>query len=613
MGRIKILDTNTANGIAAGEVVERPSSVVKELVENSIDAGSTVISVEITDGGIRLIRVSDNGCGMDHDDAINAFVCHATSKLSELDDLYTLNTMGFRGEALSSIASVSRIQLTTREPGSEYSSDVVFEAGKLISSEKTSNPVGTSIEVRDLFYNLPARYKFLKKDHTEAQYITILCQRFVLIRPDISFRLIKNGKEIIHSPGNNDLKSALYCVYGKDIVNNCIPLEHTNDQIVVRGYAGKPSIARARRVEQTIFVNDRLIRSKIVSSAIDEAYRTLLMKGKYAFVILMIYVPSNLIDVNVHPQKSEVRFWNDSVIFRTVYHALHGALMSASLTSNYDFPAGKPTAFATDNHNISISESAEINGASLIEPIASFSRDSYYQDQIQSSASSYSGSYSVAENQSSVPQYTSNNTAERDCMLHELANSRYIGVVFSTYILMESSTSLIILDQHAAHEKILFEKLLKKRRESDEEPVASQDLISPIMITLSISDTIFVSDHSQHLKKIGFSFDVMGDREIALRSVPAFTDDENIVSVFLSVIESLTSESEMTDEKLLLSLSTAACKAAVKGHDRLLYPEIKGLIDDLVLLDNPFHCPHGRPIIVLFSQKELEKEFKRIL
>ena len=620
MSRIKLLDELTANGIAAGEVVERPASVVKELIENALDAGASVISVEITDGGIKMIRVTDNGCGMDEEDAIAAFACHATSKLTTLDDLESLSTMGFRGEALSSIAAVSKITLKTRQVGEKYGTKVDVEAGKVIRRETHAGVWGTTVEVRDLFYNLPARYKFLKKDQTEAQYITVLCERFALVRPDVSFRLVKNGKEILHTPGNNDPRSALYCVYGSDVVCNCIPIDSANDKIKVRGFAGKPVLARSGRGEQTIFVNDRIIRSKTISAAIDEAYKTLLMRGKYAFVVLMIYVPSALIDVNVHPQKAEVRFWNDSEVFRSVYHALQGALMTESFipevlpsTEASDSKANRPETDAVlalnTNETKEYSTKTETNPQILADRAGSVRIGIPTEDP----GLTRQASLTHEDSRGDRPERDTGTSSARDKALTEVTNARIIGVLFSTYILLESEENLILLDQHAAHEKVLFEKLLKEDSLRDNSTVPSQKLIAPSIVTLTASDTEFAEENLSKYRELGFDFDRIGLREIAIRYAPSFLEERNINPVFIDVTESIRTQTDASDDQYLLSLATAACKAAVKAHDHLDPQEIRALINSLTELDNPFSCPHGRPIIIRYSRKTLEKEFKRIL
>ncbi|MBP8988954.1 MAG: DNA mismatch repair endonuclease MutL, partial [Clostridia bacterium] len=330
MSRIIQLDQQTANSIAAGEVVERPSSVVKELIENALDAGASVVTTEINQGGIQSIFVTDNGCGMDESDALLAFGRHATSKLKEIDDLATLMTMGFRGEALASIAAVSRVTLETRESGSTQGTRVIIEGGALLEQQPIGCSEGTRIRVENLFYNVPARFKFLRKDSTEAGYVADVVEKMALARPDVSFRLISNQQELLHTPGNNDLHSTLYAVLGKQTAQGCLPVEATEGPVSVSGLIGRPDITRGNRGQQCVFVNGRLIRSRIITAALDEAYKTRLMKGRYAIAVLFLSIPTRLVDVNVHPQKLEVRFWNDSEVFRCVYHAVQSALQAGS-------------------------------------------------------------------------------------------------------------------------------------------------------------------------------------------------------------------------------------------------------------------------------------------
>lgn len=646
MGRIHELDAATANGIAAGEVVERPSSVVKELIENAIDAGATVITIEITGGGISLIRISDDGCGMDEDDARLAFLCHATSKLNTLDDLFSLHSMGFRGEALSSIAAASRVNLKTRQPGAETGTEVVLEAGQTMRVMPTGGPSGTRIEVRDLFFNLPARYKFLKKDQTEAQYIAALCERFALIRPDISFRLISQGKELLHTPGNNDSISSLYSIYGKQIVDQCIPINESYGELTITGFAGKPEIAKSSRGDQVIFVNDRLIRSKVISSAIDEAYKTMLMKGRYAFLILSIRIPSQLLDVNVHPQKAEVRFWNDSEVFRAIFHCLHNALLSVNhvvdpqmlfganakdIAASHpeDIPFESPFMEVPSSDSPTTTNADEMAASGEVYPDLAASTTEPALIQLKSSYSypvqpqlhevtDGNTSYQEYEPESrlnivSPADYINEQSAPYGFVMSDLLNARIIGVAFATYILLEMDRYLVLLDQHAAHEKILFEKLVKENEETGSKKIRTQPLLVPEFITLTTSDMLFVQEMEGLLEKTGFVFEPMGDREIILREVPVVERPYKPSDAFRNTVESLRRETPKTDEALLLILATSACKAAVKGHDRLDELEIKGLISDLSQLNNPYHCPHGRPIIIRLSRKDLEKEFKRIV
>ena len=658
MSRIHILDAATSNAIAAGEVIERPMSIVKELMENSLDAGATQITVEIQDGGIRLIRVRDNGCGMDEEDAKTAFICHATSKIRTLDELFSLHSMGFRGEALASIAAASRGTLSTKEPLAEKGTCVKYEGGQFISCEPIGMPSGTTVEVRDLFYNLPARFKFLKKDQTEANYIQVLVERFILCHTDVSFKFIKNGKTVLQSPGNCDEQSALYSVYGKDIVSACRPIDSNIDGITVKGFAGLPKISRASRSEQIIFVNQRLIRSKTITSAIDAAYTNMLMKGKYAFVILDIYIPSQDLDVNVHPQKAEVRFSNESMIYRAVYHALVNTLSQEAMSVDYSFgkdssekaPAGDAPATpavsapVVSNHvapapkaetpkadysknigfqNLYFTEPRKEYSVSDTAPKAPVTFAPTVKEPVMPELPDVTESPAPSDvsevKQEAVQEVTQQELPEvqelvpqtREESLHELVSSRVIGTLFDTYILMESTDrTLIMVDQHAAHEKVLYEKLVAMEMEKK---VVSQPLLAPAVVSLSRSDINFIEEHEQELSDIGFEISSLGDNELAIRSVPAEIDPQNVSSAFIDMIDEWMNASKTRNDALILSLATSACKAAVKGHDKLHDIEIKGLLEDLSKLKDPYHCPHGRPIVIRLSEKEIEKEFKRIV
>ena len=662
MSRIQILDAATSNAIAAGEVIERPMSIVKELMENSIDAGATQITVEIADGGITLIRVRDNGCGMDEEDAQKAFICHATSKLRSLDELFSLHSMGFRGEALASIAAAARVTLSTKEPLAEKGTCVRYEGGKFISCEPIGMPSGTTVEVRDLFYNLPARFKFLKKDQTEANYIQVLIERFILCHTDVSFKFIKNGKTVLQSPGNYDPSSAHYSVYGKEICSACRPINSTIDGITVKGFVGLPKIARASRSEQIIFVNQRLIRSKTITSAIDSAYTNMLMKGKYAFVILDILIPSSDLDVNVHPQKAEVRFSNESMIYRAVYHAIVNTLSAETMSVEFEFNKGdnqketnnaaplqapvptaakseitvaaeqKPEVSDRPSPAVSVPESTPVS-----KPSVDYSKNIGYSNlYFKQQEKAYNVAETVSapvigikepEVQSEVkpeilpeakqePDPAVENILDmvpqsREESLHELTSSRVIGTLFDTYILLETEDhTLLMIDQHAAHEKVLYEQLVAQELEKN---VVSQPLIAPVIVSMSRSDISFIEEHSKDLEDIGFEVSSMGDSELAIRSVPAQVDPQSVSSDFIEMVDEWMHESKTRKDALILSLATSACKAAVKGHDKLHDIEIKRLLEDLSVLKDPYHCPHGRPILIRLPEKEIEKEFKRIV
>ena len=574
MSRIHILDAATSNAIAAGEVIERPMSIVKELMENSLDAGATQITVEIQDGGIRLIRVRDNGCGMDEEDAKTSFICHATSKIRSLDELFSLHSMGFRGEALASIAACSRVTLSTKEPLAEKGTCVKYEGGQFVSVDSVGMPSGTTVEVRDLFYNLPARFKFLKKDQTEANYIQVMVERFILCHNDVSFKFIKNGKTVLQSPGNCDPSSALYSVYGKEIVNSCRPIDSTIDGITVKGFAGLPKISRASRSEQIIFVNQRLIRSKSITSAIDAAYTNMLMKGKYAFVILEIYIPSQDLDVNVHPQKAEVRFSNESLIYRAVYHALANTLSQEAMSVEYSFGTSSSEKAPSDMIPSTPSVPAPVISHPFVQDVKNAPQKTDYSKNIGFQNLYFNEpkkEYSVSDNTPKAPSFSTPSVSEpsmpelpdaneisapsdipeleqvpisevqeilpqtRQESLHELVSSRVIGTLFDTYILMESmDRTLIMIDQHAAHEKVLYEKLVAMEMKKN---VVSQPLLAPAVVSMSRSDINFIEEHEQELCDIGFEISSLGDNELAIRSVPAQIDPQNVSSAFIDMVD----------------------------------------------------------------------------
>ncbi len=627
MGLIRILDPQTANSIAAGEVVERPASVVKELTENALDAGATTITVSIRNGGILSISVTDNGCGLDPDDALNAFTRHATSKIWLIEDLDTIGTLGFRGEALASIAAVSKVTLKTRQPGDTVGTQVRIEGGELLSHGPTGCPEGTSILVEQLFYNTPARFKFLKKDSTETSAIAEIMERLILARPDVSFRLLANGQELVHSPGNNDLLSAIYAVYGKRQAATCVPITGESGPLTVSGYAAMPDGARHNRSGQTVLVNRRWIRSKTVTAAIDEAYKSRLMKGRFAFVVLKLDLPPALVDVNVHPQKLEVRFWKDGDVFSSVYQAIVAALNEHSgilapeksateehleetsenvITQNMQLPNETPkpayddisATYGPNNNILSLHDKAADAPA---EAVVRTDKSDYSPDKSDQSAPSYE--------QLTI---TSSSYADTVLKVADLTEARIIGTLFDTYVLLEWTDELLLIDQHAAHEKIIYERLRQARREKREQMI--QPLLSPQTIAVTPAERIMIESEQPFFQSIGFDLEAFGNRSVILRTIPdlqsARIDPELALRTALQLlVKDRPSGPEEVDELLY----QIACKAAVKAHDRLSMLEIQQLIADLIPLENPYTCPHGRPVIIRQSRLEIEKKFKRVL
>ncbi|MGI6333589.1 MAG: DNA mismatch repair endonuclease MutL [Saccharofermentanales bacterium] len=613
---IHILDQQTANSIAAGEVVERPASVVKELVENALDADASVITIEFVQGGIVSIRVTDNGRGMGSDDAMLAFSRHATSKIAKIEDLDSIATMGFRGEALASISAVAKVRLETRRLTDDKATYVVVHGGEMLDSGWTGSPTGTSVLVENLFYNVPARFKFLRKDTTEAGAIIDLVERMALARSDVSFRLLSNNQEILHTPGNNDLISTVYAVYGKTTATACLPVNSTQPPLSLKGLIGRPDLCRNNRSRQSFFVNGRLVRSRTITAALDEAYQTLLMKGKYAVAVLFLDLPSNLVDVNVHPQKMEVRFWSDQDVFRMVYHSLRGLLISQAGIN----------VLPTDENQRELRELQEtvpITKEAVGLPLRETAQPTTMPDQrgdykaIDEQESSTLSMESVVEEQTPIASAPQPLESQPPLLkINDLDRSRLIGQLFNTFLLLELDQELLLIDQHAAHEKVLYEALLARRRQalSQNRPVATQTLLVPIILELSKRELQMLRQEQERLASFGFDFDFFGESSVALRSCP--DDGGNRLQpeqAFRLVLDTLIENLPKSGEDAGETLFDLACKAAVKAHDNLKFAEIERLLHDLKQLENPYQCPHGRPVIIRITRYELEKRFKRIV
>lgn len=680
MGKIQRLDIQTANRIAAGEVVERPASVIKELCDNSLDAGASIISIEIENGGIQQMRVTDNGMGMDEDDARLAFAAHATSKLVSITDLDSLVTMGFRGEALASIASVSKIELITRQKGTDHALKLELEAGEVINTSVLGAPVGTSICVTNLFFNTPARYKFLKKDTTEAAKIVEVVERLALSRPDVSFKFIQNGKVTLHTPGNNDLNSAVFAVFGSKIAQDLIPIKGSDDNILqIEGLIGQPGAARNSRAWQLIFVNQRPIKSPIIAHAIDEAYRGRLMKGKHPFALIKLQLPQNLVDINVHPQKLEVRFWDQNEVYRTVYRCLKLALedhvlppgdwsslqenqvpharpsistdskkdFTGETLSTADFPLtvtkdriGAPnlrlneathsaTSFQEEEHTY-IENKGFFPSSTLSKLKDAFDKTDIQLNPLHTSLGVEREASFISDAQISTSEFQLKATSQQHFLENEpthfgfpaeeqpilrLSRLPIIGQAFRTYIMLEEKDKLWLVDQHAAHEKILFEKLYANFKSGKQQV---QPLLIPMDIELKQSDKQCLFMHQEMFKRLGYEFEDFGAQSIILRAVPASQQQMDPLLSLLAVLDYLQNEHEIEREDWLDHqaydiLAEVACKAAIKGNDNLGLLEQKALLEELETLEQPYNCPHGRPIVIMISKYELEKKFKRIL
>lgn len=674
MPEIHVLDQDTINQIAAGEVIERPASVVKELLENAIDAKATAVTVEIRDGGLSVIRITDNGCGIEPEQIPTAFLSHATSKIRDASDLVTIASLGFRGEALSSIAAVAKVELITRTPGSISGSRYRIEGGKEVGLEEVGAPEGTTFLVRDLFFNTPARRKFLKTPATEASHVAGLVEKIALSHPEISFRFIQNNQTKLFTSGNGNLKDIIYAVYGREIAQNLVPVAGGADPITVGGFIGKPVIARSNRSFEVYFINGRYIRNGLIGKAVEDAYKPYMMQHKYPFTMLSFTVDPSFIDVNVHPSKLELRFRNDETVYRTVYHTISVLLSGQELIPEVDLekesdrkaqepapdragapaglravrfrdafpapaapiPAVKPAGqehmpAETAVNAVPAAASEEVTApadttAETTVPENAAPADIPKETAMPTAASEAPALRPVPSPASVTPSriseqrlpYVTDKKPEQMTMFTEKLltpearkHHRIIGQLFSTYWLVEFGENLYIIDQHAAHEKVQYERTIKSLRDRS---YTSQMLNPPAVVTLTGEEQLMLQKYGEEFRHLGFEAEPFGGNDFALRAVP-----DNLFSVdkgelFLEILDSLTAESGMvTGETLNHRIATMSCKAAVKGNNRLSLKEAEELIDELLTLDNPYACPHGRPTIISMSRTELEKKFKRIV
>ncbi len=639
MGRINILDTKTANAIKAGEVIERPVSVVKELIDNAIDSGASRIIVEFAGGGISLIRVTDDGCGMDREDAQKAFLIHATSKLHKIEDIYSLSTMGFRGEALASIAACSDVTLTTCLKGGKQGTQVVYEDGSLKGVYDSPESTGTTIEVRNLFKNLPARYKFLKKDSTEGMYITGLIEKLAVIAPEISIKLIKDGATLFTTPGNGNALDAVYAVYGKETAKALVPVSFKYESGRIEGFTGLTSFVRGNRGLQVVYVNGRLIHSKTVSAAIDEAYKNAVMKNKFPVCFLMIYCEPGTVDVNVHPQKSEVKFSNDSDIFRLVYHGIKDALnkngeagmtfsgIAEKVSEEADSATQLRFDFSTTNTKAQEKPSTPATAHKLVQPqgdpaaanrllkiLSDFKPDidalkENTDEPVPSSEPAPTEAEGIFE--SPAPAIIEDKQENRTLTdIDRLASADFVGIIFSTYIILQNEDVCFIVDQHAAHERVLYEEFMVKKKPGAVPAV--EQVLTPQILTLSWEDYSFVEDNLDRFRDNGFELEMLGDRQVAVRTVPLGKAGKQS-EVFEAILTDLKREVPSKSDIWYQLIQTTACKAAIRAGDKITEQEAMKLIESLSKLEDPYHCAHGRPTFFTVSKKDYEKNFKRIV
>ena len=729
MGKIVLLDDSTINKIAAGEVIERPASVVKEVMENSIDAGATAITVEIRNGGISYIRVTDNGKGIMQDDLEIAFERHATSKLRSAEDLDDIKSMGFRGEALASIASIAKVTLDSKTADSYTGYEVVVEGGRILSKEEAGCANGTSITIENLFYNTPVRYKFLKKDFTESGYIEDVVTRIALVHPEIAVKLINTGKTVIQTSGNGEIKPVIYNIYGKEIADNLIDIDYTYDDIIVKGVIGKPVISRSNRSNQLFFVNNRFVKDKALSGAAEQAFKGFVTIGKHGFLVLNIDMDPRKVDVNVHPAKLEVRFQEETKIFKAIYHAIREGLLKGDLvadTESIDKIDEEKTRYSTEN--INLNPKIENTGSSIFRDMAAKSafNNSFTQDvkQLNTLATDLKATTST-ENTSSSPSTawqkndesadekekkseqtfedvmaklnrmqnvisavkedvtttdevaTSDNsnsfqtsatelpkienqtsqsynvndtnfmemyektfgisakkeekeedtldvsqefkpiTAENNVSVFEGESSyatkpvyKYIGIAFNTYIIIEMKSDLYIIDQHAAHERIMYEKIRQNYYNNDTKD--SQLMLLPDIITLTHKEMGIYRDNKELFQRAGFMVEEFGENTVKLSGVPDVLLDLETKELFLETLDEINTVARTAKREIEEKfISTVACKAAVKAHMVLERQEVIQLLDRLLQLPNPFTCPHGRPTAIKMTRNDIEKKFSR--
>lgn len=703
MPEITLLSQETIDKIAAGEVVERPSSVVKELVENAIDAKATAVTVEIKEGGISFIRITDNGCGIERPQVPLAFLRHSTSKIRSVEDLFNISSLGFRGEALSSIAAVAQVELITKTYGELTGTRYVIEGGRERENEEVGAPDGTTFIVRNLFYNTPARQKFLKTAQTEGNYIGDLMERLALSHPDVSFKFISNGQTKMHTSGNSNEKDLIYHIYGRDITAAVLPVHVENEFFTVHGFVGKPVISRGNRNYESYFINGRYIKSALLSKAIEEAYRGFMMQRQYPFCVLYFTMDAERLDINVHPTKMELRFSNNEEIYKALYQAIRDALthrefipdvpvdekreekrrpIEASIPEPFEkrriqqirnavawdspyerkYPEREHKPPEAASARQAVREETAPEAASTTQPEAKrpvaenqsvFDKllarggqtpglvkepDTYRTDAISDDRLSVSESAGIAgarssagstgsagvgsstESTGTAPGGLDGGVYEQQTFLAEdtgffteqaAKKHRIIGQLFDTYWLIEYEDKLFVIDQHAAHEKVLYEKTMARVRTKE---FVSQTISPPVILTLGLQEQEMLERYGEQIRSFGYEIEPFGGKEYAINAIPADFESVDMKSMFIDLLDDFSNLSGREAPELILEkVASMSCKAAIKGGDSISRPEAERLIDELLSLENPYHCPHGRPTIISMSKYEIEKKFKRIV
>jgi DNA mismatch repair protein MutL len=637
MPEIMLLNQETIDKIAAGEVVERPSSVVKELVENAIDAKATAVTVEIKEGGISFIRITDNGCGIEKKQVPIAFLRHSTSKIRSVEDLLSIHSLGFRGEALSSIAAVSQVELITKTYDELTGTRYVIEGSKEVENEEIGAPEGTTFIVRNLFYNVPARRKFLKTAQTEAGYISDLMERMALSHPDVSFKFINNGQTKLHTSGNGNEKDLIYHIYGRDITSAVLKVEHETELFKLRGFIGKPIISRGNRNYENYFINGRYIKSALIAKSIEEAYKGFMMQHQYPFCVLYFEMNSGLLDVNVHPTKMELRFSQNEEIYRSLFEIIRNTISHRDFIPEVpvqeekketipSVPKHTPEPFEIKRRNQEafFEKMKQTNASPLTvqeenlfaKPVTESDTEKVTDNLTESDMGIVLDTKEVSHTKSSDAAivYEQQNLEQLDShFLTKDARKKHkiIGQLFDTYWLIEYEDKLFIIDQHAAHEKVLYERTMKRISDKN---FSSQTISPPIILTLSNDEVQALETYAEQLTTFGYEIEPFGGKEYAITAIPADFTDIDMKTMFIEMLDDFANISGRDAPNLIMEKAASmSCKAAVKGNNHLSRPEIEALIDELLELDNPYNCPHGRPTIISMTKYEIEKKFRRIV
>ena len=647
MAKIELLTQETIDKIAAGEVVERPASVVKELVENALDAGATAITVEIKEGGISFIRITDNGCGIDKNQVKLAFMRHSTSKIRTAEDLMNVSSLGFRGEALSSISAVARVELITKTYDDLTGTRYVIEGSNEIAFEEVGAPEGTTFLIKDLFYNVPARRKFLKTPQTEGSYISDIVEKLALSHPDVSFKFINGNQTKLHTSGNGNRKDLIYHIYGREIAASLLEVDYSGDIFSVSGFIGKPVITRGNRNYENFFVNGRYIKSALLSKSVEEGYKGFLMQHQYPFVVLYFKFKENTLDVNVHPTKMELRIDNNQDVYRQVCDLIYGKLSHRDLIPNVpvkeddrpknivrEYKEPIPEPFENRRLNdirarvskdspyevryperrpvpqfiVDRTKNPESTGASVVQTVAESAKTSkilHVEEEvlgfeIKKDSELVEGVQQTLEELS--PAFMSKEARKK----HKI-----IGQLFKTYWLIEYEDNLFIIDQHAAHEKILYERTMSKLKEKE---FTSQVISPPIIMSLDAREVEMLEKYRSQIERLGYEVEHFGGKEYMISAIPDNLFKVDMKDLFIEMLDDFSNlTGRETPELILEKVASMSCKAAVKGNDELSYAEMDALIEELLTLDNPYNCPHGRPTIISMSRYEIEKKFKRII